>query len=51
MEEKEDTNQLQGKIERYKRLARLASDDQTRERIDALVAELEEQLHARAEDT
>ena len=45
MEEKKDANQLQAKIARYKRLALLASDDQTRERIEALVGELEEQLH------
>ena len=44
MEEKEHANQLQAKIARYKRLALLASDDQTRERIEALVGELEEQL-------
>jgi hypothetical protein len=42
----ETQNQLQTKITRYKRLARLASDDQTRERIDGLVGELEQQLHA-----
>ena len=47
MEEKEDANQLQAKIARYKRLALLASDDQTRERIKALVGELKEQLHTR----
>jgi len=40
----ENRNQLQTKIARYKRLARLAFDDQTRERIDGLVGELQEQL-------
>jgi hypothetical protein len=40
----ENRDQLQIKIARYKRLARMASDDQTRERIDGLVGELEEQL-------
>jgi len=41
-----EQEELRAKIARYKRLAR-ASDDETRERIDALVGELEEQLDAR----
>jgi hypothetical protein len=40
---------LQGKIARYKVLARLASDEETQRRIDSLVFELEQQLEQSGE--
>jgi hypothetical protein len=47
MDAKNDREQLERKIARYKALARQAPDDETMQRIKELVAELEQQLHTK----
>lgn len=42
--DQDEREKLVSKIERYKELARLASDKETQRRISSLVAELEQQL-------